>query len=328
VLIELGGLTVAVESDSATVHEVLAEFYPPADRLARPLWTVTAVAEAPPPGVTCNRYGVGYRANVTARTVQAWSTREGDLAITTRKCVREVFLDRCERAGYTMLHASAIYRDDQVVLFAADKRGGKTTLALRSVLDHGWRWLSNDHLIVYLDGAQLMATSLPTPIPVKVGTFVDLAGRLPPPWDDNGVDLAAWRDAPATERYAADTAVYYTFARLGQPNPVVVPLAGRRLTVVFPYYVAAGQPEGVVEQMPAADGASELAAHVRTDWVTDDRLHQRHLPFVHRDVAAFARDGARLAAVVAGAAHAMLRWGHCGDPAPLLAELCSAGAHS
>lgn len=326
VIVGLGGVAVAVESDCALVHELLAEFYPVEPDLSGPMWTVVAHAQAPPRGVAVNRFGVGYQPDIAGRSLTLWATQVKDLAITTRKCVREIFLDACERTGYGMLHASAVYRDDQAIVFAADKRGGKTTLALRAVLDHGWRWLSNDHLIVWRGEAGLVATSLPTPIPLKVGTYLDLIDRLPPPWDTNGVDAAGWRAAAPAARYASDVAVYYTFGRLGQPNPVLVELVGRRLTVVFPSYAGPGQREGVVDTVPAQAAAAELAGHVRADWIGDQRLHQRHLPFPHRDVAAFSRDGVNLAAQVAAAVAEVVRFTHRGDPSPLLVSNAEAAA--
>jgi hypothetical protein len=226
-----------------------------------------------------------------------------------------------------MVHASAVYTDEQVVVFAADKRGGKTTLALRAVLDHGWRWLSNDHLILLPDGhGGLSVTSLPTPIPVKVGTLVDLWDRLPVPWDANGFDVERWRAVPPPLRHTADNAAYFTFARFRQPNPVVVPLAGHRVSVVFPHY--AGPDEAVTgpEPVDVRETAVVLAGHVRTDWISDDRLHQRHLSFAHRDIGVFAADGARLVARLAERAGGGWRWVHCGHPGPLLDALAAPGA--
>jgi hypothetical protein len=58
------------------------------------------------------------------------------------------------------------------------------------------RYLSNDHLIVFGDAnaeqaaplaSRLTLTALPTPIPIKIGTYVDLEERLPPPWDTEGL---------------------------------------------------------------------------------------------------------------------------------------------
>jgi hypothetical protein len=221
-----------------------------------------------------------------------------------------------------MVHASAIWRDDAVVVFAADKRGGKTTLALRAVLEHGWQLLSNDHLILYQDDAAggLVATSLPTPIPVKVGTFLDLQGRLPPPWDGAGVDVEAFRAMPRAERYRYDIGVYFSYRRLGQDIPVLVPLADRRMVVVFPSYSTAATPTGVPDAVPRDQAAAELGRHVRWDWVGDRQLNQRHLPRVERDQAAFLADGARVTAVLARGAETV-RWRHAGDPAAMLDAL-------
>lgn len=180
-------------------------------------------------------------------------------------------------------------------------------------------------MIVYRDSTGLVATSLPTPIPVKVGTFFDMADRLPPPWDSNGADERTWRVVPAARRYAADTAVYFTFGQLGQPNPVLVGLTGWQVIVVFPFYAEAQDPVEV-RPLPLAAAVTELTAHVRTDWVGDDRTQQRHLPFAYRHVSAFTTDGMRLAAEVVDTAQTMVRWGHHGDPAPLLAALHPGGA--
>lgn len=324
VLARLGDVTVAVYSPVALVRETVAEFYP-AGTAGEPRWTVTALGEPAPPGVPRTGFGVGVRVDAAGRRVWLWSLSAFDLAVTVRKVVREVFLAACERAGYTMVHASAVYTDEQVVVFAADKRGGKTTLAVRAVLEHGWRWLSNDHLILLPDEHDaLVATSLPTPIPIKAGTLVDLWDRLPQPWDANGFDVEAWRQVPAKRRYAADTGAYFTFARFGQPNPVLVPLAGRRVTVVFPRYADPDQTVAGLTPVSVGDTAVELARHVRTDWLADDRLHQRHLPLAHRDAGVFAGDGARLAGRLADLAGGGWRYAHHGDPGPVLAALAGA----
>lgn len=324
VLARLGEVTVAVRSSVELVRETVAEFYPAAVS-GMPDWTVTAIGVSPPPGVPRTTFGVGVQVDALSREVKLWSATQFDLAVTTRKCVREVFLAACERAGYAMVHASAIYTDDRVVVFAADKRGGKTTLALRAVLEHGWRWLSNDHLILLPDGhGGLVATSLPTPIPVKAGTLVDLWDRLPTPWDANGFDIDSWREVSTARRRAADDAAYFTFAGFGQPNPVLVPLDQRRVSVVFPRYTGTGEGVAAPVRLDSTAAGVELGRHVRTDWLTDDRLHQRLLPFAHREIGVFAADGARLAERLAELAGGGWRCGHEGDPGPLLDALSGA----
>ncbi len=122
----------------------------------------------------------------------------------------EALVEYCERHRYVMLHASAFADEHRIVLVVGAKGSGKTTLALRAFLQHGCRYVSNDHLILYPEpgpgpeSGRLVITSLPTPIPLKVGTYLDLERRLPPPWDDEGLDLPRFRAMPAAERYRHD----------------------------------------------------------------------------------------------------------------------------
>ncbi len=319
-LLHVGSVDVAVQTPSAVVHALQQAFYTPhSDQRAIPDWTIHAIPSPRPTEVPVNPFGVGYAADLATRTLTLWSPHEQHLAITTRKCVREVFLNACEQRRHTMLHAAAVYRDGHVIVFAADKRGGKTTLALRAVLEHGWRWLANDHLIVYPDDGGLTGTSLPTPIPVKVGTLVDLDDRLPAPWDGNNVDVDWWRAQPPERRHASDTAVYFTFAGLGQPNPVLIPLRPGHLTVVLPRYVGRTDLPHQPEPVSGDDAAAELARHVRLDWAAAEQA-RRHLPFPTRDLDTVGRDGVAHAAQLAATARTV-RWAHHGDPARLLADL-------
>jgi hypothetical protein len=119
-------------------------------------------------------------------------------------------LDYCESRGYVMLHASAVARDGRVVIAVGDKGSGKTTLALSAALTRGYRYLSNDHLILYRDGGRLVATSLPTPIPVKAGIYLDYEALLPEPWENEGADIEALRALPRPQRYASESRLLYT----------------------------------------------------------------------------------------------------------------------
>lgn len=231
VIAALGGVEVEIRTDRREVLDYLSEFYALRSELSwAARWVVDARLGAVRPPMESNPYGVGYQAIAQHRRVTLRAPSLFDLQVTARKVVREVFLDDCERRRYAMLHASAVARPDkcQVVLFIGEKRAGKTTLALRCMLDHGWQLLSNDHLIVFADppveregvvpGARLSLTSLPTLIPVKIGTFLDLEGRLPEPWDVQGLDVEAYRAMPVEQRRRLDVGVVYTYRRLGQDN--------------------------------------------------------------------------------------------------------------
>ena len=103
--------------------------------------------------------GVAYAADPGVRTVVVRAHDPLNLAMTTRKTVRDTLVGFCEHRGHTMLHASVIADDQRVVIVAGDKGSGKTTLALRGALVHKMRYISNDHLIIYPDGGTDTALS-------------------------------------------------------------------------------------------------------------------------------------------------------------------------
>jgi hypothetical protein len=322
----LGPVTVELSTDQPAVVDYLAEFYPITTTVSgKPDWIVDARV-GPGGGMRRNAYGVAYAADPGVRTVVVRADDPLNLAMTTRKTVRDTLVGFCEYRRHTMLHASAITDDQRVIIVAGDKGSGKTTLALRGVLMHGMRYISNDHLIIYPGGGadtalpgQLMLTSLPTPIPVKVGTYLDLEQLLPEPWDTEGIDIAPYRAMPPAERYRHDARVLYTYRRLGQDNPVTVPLGsqpdGPQVMVVLARYAASAEP--VRDPEPVPDPASALQEHVRFDWTFNPVLNYHYLPRRERDQAAYAADARRLAEALAARAD-VFSWAHDGDPAPLL----------
>jgi hypothetical protein len=325
----LGPVTVELSTDQPAVVDYLAEFYPINTTVSgKPDWIVDARV-GPSGGMRRNAYGVAYAADPGVRTVVVRADDPINLAMTTRKTVRDTLVGFCESRRHTMLHASAIADDQRVIIVAGDKGSGKTTLALRGVLMHGMRFISNDHLIIYPDSGtgtalpgQLVLTSLPTPIPVKVGTYLDLEQLLPEPWDTEGIDIGPYRAMPPAERYRHDARVLYTYRRLGQDNPVTVPLGsqsvGPQVIVVLARYAAGAGPAR--DPVPVPDPAGALQEHVRFDWTFNPVLNHHYLPRRQRDRAAYAADAHRLAKALADRAD-VFSWAHDGDPAPLLALL-------
>lgn len=325
VICQLGPTSTAVVTDHDFVIDHLRDFYvTTAGQSSRSStdWTVHALLGEPDPAMPVNEWGVGYLARPEFHQIWLWAPDPENLAITTRKVVREVLVDYCEKRRYVMLHASAVTDDNKVLVVVGDKGSGKTTLALKSTLLHGMRYLSNDHLIVYAsDGSNpsarnLTLTSLPTPVPLKIGTYLDLEELLPAPWDTEGLDIDAHRQVPREQLYGLDRRVLYTFPRLGQLSPIAVDLhdtaAGPEVLVALGNYT-----HGPVGEVPIRDAVEALMPHVRTDWMFDPRLNQRHLPRRERNEIEYGDDARRLVEALAGRAK-VIGWNHRGDPRELL----------
>ena len=319
---DLGPVRVTVATDHDGLVDYLREFYPldtnAEHRLVRDGaagWTIQARLTEPDTGMTLTPWRVGYRADRDTRWAEICSTNPRDLAITVRKAIREALLDYCEMHRYTMLHASAVADETRVVIVVGDKGSGKTTLALGAALDSGYRYLSNDHLILYRSAGGLVVTSLPTPIPVKIGTYFDYADRLGPPWENEGVDIEEFRRMPRQRRYGHDVRLLYTYRGLGQANPLHTRLHDREVVVVLAAYAPDDQPVSAPEAV--TDPVSALWPHVRFDWVFDPALNTHHLPRTERDRGTYARDAADRLAELAAVSR-VVEWRHHGALAPLL----------
>jgi hypothetical protein len=317
----LGPTRATLVTNSRAVVDYLRNFYPVTDGAADGAWVVEATVGPIDHAMVTNERGVGYAADEPGRRLRLRAPDPEPLAITTRTSVREVMVDFCEQRRYVMLHASAVVDDRRVVIIAGDRGSGKTTLALKSVLRHGMRYLANDHLIVFGEPgaatAPLRLTTLPGPIALKVGTYLDLADRLPRPFDTEGLDLDAYRTMPRDERNRSRERVIYTYRDLGQPHPATVdlrdPATGPAVLVALARYADGTGPATA----PVPDPAAALLPHVRTDWMFNPRLNQRYLPRRERRPDAYRRDAHRLTAALAERA-TVIRWSHHGDPGPLL----------
>jgi hypothetical protein len=318
---DLGPVQVAVVTDHNGLVDYLREFYPldgNAEHNGTVGWTIRARLTEPETGMALTPWRVGYRADRDTRQAVICSTNPRDLAITVRKAIRETLLDYCETYGYTMLHASAVADESRVVIVVGDKGSGKTTLALGAVLDRGYRYLSNDHLILYRTADGLVVTSLPTPIPIKIGTYLDYADRLPAPWENEVVDVEEFRRMPHRQRYGHDARLLYTYRGLGQTHPLHTRLHGREVVVVLAGYAPDDQPVSI--PVMVADPVSALWPHVRFDWVFDPALNTHHLPRPERARDAYAQDAADRLTELAAASR-VVAWRHHGQLAPLLDAL-------
>ncbi len=326
----LGVTSVTLITNHQTVIDYLRDFYRISDDAGSAGdWTVEAIVGPADDTMTTNRWGVSHAADPAVRRLALRAGDPQSLAITTRKCVREALVDYCEQHRYAMLHASAVVDDQKVIIIVGDKGSGKTTLGLKAALGHGMRYLSNDHLIVFGDAmadqtvplaSRLTLTALPTLIPLKIGTYLDLEDKLPPPWDTEGLDIDTYRTAPREQLYGLDRRVLYTFPGLGQDSPINVDLGdtarGSAVLIVLARYAGAEEPI----EVRVSDPVTALMPHVRTDWMFDPALNQRYLPRIERQPAEYDADARRLVTALAERSR-VIEWAHHGDPTPLLDRL-------
>jgi hypothetical protein len=146
---QLGPTRATLVTNSRAVVDYLRNFYPVTDGAAGGAWVVEATVGPTDHSMITNVWGVGYAADPSRRRLRLRAPDPEPLAITARTSVREVMVDFCEQRRYVMLHASAVVADRRVIIIAGDRGSGKTTLALKSVLLHGMRYLANDRLIAF-----------------------------------------------------------------------------------------------------------------------------------------------------------------------------------
>ncbi|NVI87517.1 hypothetical protein [Actinomadura sp. BRA 177] len=92
------------------------------------------------------------------------------------------FASRLLDAGWLMLHASAVAVDGVALVFLAEQRGGKSTLAHRACTELGAAFLADDLVLVGLDGTVIgwpTRVCLPDdlPVPDGAGTVLDRVVR-------------------------------------------------------------------------------------------------------------------------------------------------------
>ena len=74
------------------------------------------------------------------------------VALATARLAREVMRGVLLRSGWSVLHASAVVKDGDVVLALGGKGAGKTTTALALASRHGFQLIANDRVFVRPDG--------------------------------------------------------------------------------------------------------------------------------------------------------------------------------
>ncbi|MFI5986861.1 hypothetical protein ACIBEA_39115 [Streptomyces sp. NPDC051555] len=90
------------------------------------------------------------------------------VSLATARIARDAVRGQLLRAGWTVLHASAVVRDGQTLLSFGDKGSGKTTTALILAAREGWELLANDRVFARADAAGNVRI-LPWPSAAAIG---------------------------------------------------------------------------------------------------------------------------------------------------------------
>lgn len=87
------------------------------------------------------------------------------------RMIREIVTRSMERKGFFLLHAAAVEKDGQVVLFCGDKNTGKTTMML-GLLKLGYNLISNDKVYIGIENRQVKIYSWPGPVGITLETLM------------------------------------------------------------------------------------------------------------------------------------------------------------
>ncbi|MEU2856326.1 lactate/malate family dehydrogenase [Streptomyces syringium] len=108
---------------------------------------------------------IAYRAEPGGR-IRIAGSDPVPVALATARLARETVRGQLLADGWSILHASAVTRDDQTVLTLGDKGAGKTTTALL-LARAGWQLLANDRVFVRADDGVVRV--LPWPSAAAIG---------------------------------------------------------------------------------------------------------------------------------------------------------------
>lgn len=195
--------------------------------------------------VQCTRTGTRFRFDRAARTIDVTLGAGGHMDFV--ELVRDLVLKHQENSGAAVLHATAAYRDGEIVLVTGAKGAGKSTVLLELVEHFGYEVLSGDKTVLHeLPDGSVLAAGWPDYPHLGYGTvtkypglkeiagigdgFVPDQGHAFSPLGKFAVDPLPFRErfpsAPAGVR-APVTAILHPAIGPGE-RTIVQPLTGSR----------------------------------------------------------------------------------------------------
>lgn len=206
----------------------------------------------------CTRTGTRFLVDRAARTIDVTLGAGGHMDLV--ELVRDLVLKHQENSGSAVLHASAAYRDGEVVLITGAKGAGKSTVLLELVERFGFQVLSGDKTVLHeLPGGSVVAAGWPDYPHLGYGTVAKYPGLR---------EIAGIGDDYVPAQGQAFSPVG-KFAVDPQPFRARFPTApvGVRAPVAAVLYPAIGPGERtVVEPLTGsrAENAEALRAHVES----------------------------------------------------------------
>lgn len=239
-------------------------------------WKIKIVKEQPDISMKISYWGVGHFYNKGTKELILKGKNIKDLAISSRKAIREVLLINSKDEVSTMFHAAALSKGKTNIFILGERCSGKTTLALDGVLNYGFRYVSNDHLIVTSCKNSVYASCFPALISVRVSTYLDYEDKLPIPFENTCcTNIDKVRKLPVTKRYQfKDGNFLYTYRQLNQKSSLAVDLKQSNNFVILANF-SNNDTDFKFDYVENIE--DELFKQVRLKWMFDKMSNPRYI---------------------------------------------------
>ena len=234
ILYWIGELTVRVDTNNALLISHLDRLYPRALRETIRSWRFDVRLGSSLHAGQNDSQGITRQRDEVKRILRLRASRPSALLPAVQRELRRLSLREWSRFGFVLLHAAAIHRDGLLIVFVGGRAAGKTTLALRGVLDHGFELIADDRLVVYRSSHCVSVTTLPHDAPVQLRSSRQdryRADACPAPGRTVAVTSAAGR-TPLAFRLGRETRVVMSIVEFDDhrnaftlPEPLLDPFA-------------------------------------------------------------------------------------------------------
>jgi hypothetical protein len=275
-----------------------------------------AALKEKPVNMSISPWGVGYSYNKIKKKLTLRANDIENLSISLRKSIREVLLVNRKNEVKTMLHSSLISNGQTNIFIIGESCSGKTSLAIDGVLNYGFKYISNDHLIITSYKNFLYARCLPVSISVKLSTYLEYENKLPNPFEiDSCVDIDKVRKMSLSEIYKLKNEnIIYTYKQFNpKPSLPIINLNESNNFVLLSSFTNKN-----FDQFDCVKNVEdELLNHIRTDWMFDDDISKPRYIYLEKNKSSFIKDSNYVIEKFSKISKVM-KWNHRGKIKPFL----------